>query len=116
MFMALPVLGASQGSVVFILIQPLTDTFKKDLSLTETRKIKTSPANNKGLTLATSIILLVFASTAVLSVTTFIIQRLSQAEMKHARTKAIYLAQAGIHNAIYFYRLNGYFTLGQTNL
>jgi len=115
--MALPVLGASQGSVVFILIQPLTDTFKKDLSLTETRKIKTSPANNKGLTLATSIILLVFASAAVLSVTTFIIERLSQMEMKRVRTQALYLAQAGINQAVYSYRTTGadaYFTPGTT--
>lgn len=89
--------------------------------MTETRNIKISCLNNKGLTLATSIILIVFASTAVLSVTTFIIQRLSQTEAKRARTKTIYLAQAGINNAIYFYRFrdipaNGYFSLGQTNV
>ena len=85
--------------------------------MTEPRHIKISRLNNKGLTLATSIILLVFASTAVLSVTTFIIQRLLQAEAKHAGTKAIYLAQAGINNAMYSYRsANGYFSLGQTNV
>ncbi len=85
--------------------------------MTETREIKILPANNKGFTLATSVILLVFASTAVLSVTTFIIERLSQTEMKHARAKALYLAQAGIHQAIYSYRTTGanaYFTPGTT--
>lgn len=85
--------------------------------MTETHKIKIFPANNKGLTLATSIILIVFASTAVLSVTTFIIERLSQAEMKHAGTKALYLARAGINQALYSYRTTGadaYFTPGTT--
>lgn len=89
--------------------------------MTETRKIKIFPANNKGFTLATSIILIIFASTAVLSVTTFIIERLSQTEMKRVRTQALYLAQAGIHNAVYFYKsmdiaANGYFSLGQTSV
>ena len=70
--------------------------------MTETRPIKISRRNNKGFTLTTSIILLVFASTAVLSVTTFIIQRFLQIETRRAGTKAIYLAQAGLHKAMWY--------------
>lgn len=65
--------------------------------------------------------LIVFVSIAVLGISTFIIQRLSQNETKAILTRCIYLAQAGIHRAIYDYRRrdqggNGYFSLGQTNI
>ncbi len=71
--------------------------------------------------LATAVILIVVTSIAVLGVTTFIIQRLSQAETKRISAKAVYLAQAGIHHAIYSYRsrdiaANGYIGLGRTDL
>lgn len=71
--------------------------------------------------MAVSIILIVFASIAVLGVTTFIIQRYTQLETVERNTRCVYLAQAGIHNALYFYRFrkltgNGYFSLGQTNI
>jgi hypothetical protein len=51
--------------------------------------------------------------------TTFIIQRFSQNQAYQIKAKCIYLAQAGLAQAVYFFRLhdrtaNGYFTLGQT--
>jgi hypothetical protein len=63
--------------------------------------------------------LIVFAGITILSATTFIIQRLLLNEANRVRTRCIYLAQAGIHNAIYWYRFNalstnGYFSLGPT--
>ena len=65
--------------------------------------------------------LIVFVSIAVLGVSTFIYQRLSQNETKSISTRCLYLAQAGIHRAIYDYRRrdqsgNGYFGLGQTDI
>ncbi|MCK5580239.1 MAG: hypothetical protein KAJ18_03095 [Candidatus Omnitrophica bacterium] len=77
--------------------------------------------NKKGITLVASIMLMVFASVAVLGVATFIIQRLSQTGVKEIDKKALYLAQAGIQSAIYNFRFqdtvgNGYFSLGQTNI
>jgi hypothetical protein len=71
--------------------------------------------------LIAALMMIVFASIAVLGVTTFIFQRLYQSTVIRMQTKAIYLAQAGLHNAIYFFRFhdrsaNGYFTLGRTNI
>jgi len=66
--------------------------------------------------------LIVFVSIAVLGVTAFIIQRLLENTSNQTNTQCIYLAQAGIHDAIYWYRFrdsppgNGYFSLGQTNI
>ena len=78
-------------------------------------------SGKKGLTLVASIMLIVFASIAVLGVTTFIVERFRQYNVDQLGAKCIYLAQAGVNNAAYFFRLhdaaaNGYFTLGQTNL
>ncbi|MBI5150549.1 MAG: hypothetical protein HZA28_07255 [Candidatus Omnitrophica bacterium] len=77
--------------------------------------------HKRGLVLLASIILLVFASIAVLSVTTFIVQRFSGNRVQQRSLQSVYLAQAGINQAIYYYRLrdasgNGYFSLGQTNV
>lgn len=77
--------------------------------------------DRKGITLFAVLMLVIFASFAVLGVTTFIIQMLSRSSFIRTQTQCIYLAQAGIHNAIYFFRFhgltgNGYFTLGQTNI
>ncbi|MEA3560848.1 MAG: hypothetical protein U9R31_03660 [Candidatus Omnitrophota bacterium] len=65
--------------------------------------------------------LIVFAGIAVVGVTTFIIQRLSQNEVDRIRTKCIYTARGGINEAIYSYRFhdltgNGYFSLGRFNI
>jgi len=65
--------------------------------------------------------MVVFASIAVLGITSFIVQRLKQNFTEELYLKCVYLAQAGIHNAVYFYRFrdisgNGYFSLGQTNI
>ncbi len=77
--------------------------------------------NNKGITLAASIILLVFVSVSVLGVTTFIVQRFLQVRSKLLWMQSLYLAQAGIHSALYNFRYNdsigtGFFTFGQTNV
>lgn len=66
-------------------------------------------------------ITVVFASFAVLGITSFIAQRLKQNVADELYLKCIYLAQAGIHNAVYFYRDrdisgNGYFSLGRTDI
>lgn len=75
----------------------------------------------RGITLVTSVILIVFASICVLSTTTFIVQRFSQNRVKLSRTRSLYLAQAGVHKALYDFRYNdtlgtGYFTLGRTDI
>ncbi|MFH1360208.1 MAG: hypothetical protein ABIJ41_04125 [Candidatus Omnitrophota bacterium] len=67
----------------------------------------------KGITLVASVMLLVFASIAVLGVTTFIVQRLALDEVKLIQAKTIYLAQAGLNQAIYDYRINGFIKYGQ---
>ena len=77
--------------------------------------------NSKGITLVTTVILLVFASIVILGLTTFVIQRLSVSNIRLTQTRTIYSAQAGIHKAIYDYRVRnmsgiGYITLGQSNI
>ncbi len=77
--------------------------------------------HRKGIALAAAVMLMVFASIAVWGTVAFITQRLNQQPPEQAFLKTIYLAQAGIHNAIYYFRFhdlsaNGYFTLGQTNI
>lgn len=74
-----------------------------------------------GFILVASVILIVFAAIVIIGTTIFIVQRLSQNQAYQVKSKAIYLAQAGIQNAIYWYRYrdisaNGYFSLGRTNL
>ena len=76
---------------------------------------------HKGIALVAAVMLMVFATIAVLGVVTFIAQRLRQQPMEETFLKAIYLAQAGVHDAIYDFRnhdlaANGYCTLGQTNI
>lgn len=77
--------------------------------------------NKKGITLIASVILIIFAAIVVLSVSTFVIERLSQNQIYSLKAKTIYLAQAGIHKAIYDFRFrklsgNGYLTFGQANI
>ncbi len=77
--------------------------------------------DRKGIALFAVLMAVIFTSFAVLGVTTFIIQTLSRSSVIRTQTKCIYLAQAGIQNAIYFFRFhkltgNGYFTLGQANI
>jgi len=65
--------------------------------------------------------LIVFVSIAVLGVTVFIVEKLRQFDAEQVSARCIYSAQAGIHQAIYFFRLrdlaaNGSFSLGQTNI
>ncbi len=78
-------------------------------------------SNRKGIALIAAIMLIVFATIAVLGVVRFIAQRLYEQPTEAVFLQTIYLAQAGIHDAIYVFRnhnltANGYFTLGQTNI
>ncbi len=80
--------------------------------------------NKKGLTLIAAIMLIVFVSIAVLGLSTFIVQQLKQLNADQINSKCLYLAQAGIHDAIYKVRstyLNpattyGSFTTGLTTV
>ena len=77
--------------------------------------------NRSGMTLVAALMLVVFVAIAVSGVTFFIIQRLSSSAQDEAATRCIYAAQAGVHNALYWFRYhdlssNGYFSLGQTNI
>jgi len=76
---------------------------------------------HKGIALVAAVMLMVFATIAVMGVVIFITQRLRQQPAEETFLKTIYLAQAGVHKAIYDFRkndltLNGYFALGQTNI
>lgn len=69
--------------------------------------------------LIASILLIIFISIAVLGVTVFIVQWMSQLRTQCLRTKCFYLAQAGIQDAIYEVRSTynptttyGYYSLG----
>ncbi len=69
----------------------------------------------------TVVMLIVFATIAVVGVVAFIAQRLREQEPESVYVQTIYLAQAGVHDAAYFFRFhdssaNGYFTLGTTNI
>lgn len=66
-----------------------------------------------------AIMLIVFVTIAVLGISTFIVEWFSQLNADQINTKCIYLAQAGIHDALYEVRsthntptTNGYFALG----
>jgi len=67
---------------------------------------------HKGIALVAGIMLMVFAAIAVLGVVTFIAQRLRQQPAEEAFLKTIYLAQAGLHYAIYQYRTASTFYSG----
>ena len=86
-------------------------------------KHRMSFRNNKhGIILVAAVMLIVFASVAISGVTFFIIQRFSQAGMKLSGMRALYLAQAGIHDALYDFRFQqnltgtGSFSLGRTDI
>ncbi|RJO64949.1 MAG: hypothetical protein C4540_02755, partial [Candidatus Omnitrophota bacterium] len=75
----------------------------------------------RGVVLLTTIILIVFASLVVGGVTVFLTQRLSYSVARNRRVRCVYLAQAGIHDAIYWFRThtktgNGYFSLGEVKV
>lgn len=77
--------------------------------------------NQKGIALVAAVMLIVFASVAVLGIVVFIAQRLKQHSVEEVFLKAIYLAQAGMNQAVYDYRFHdiaasGYFSLGKTNI
>lgn len=75
----------------------------------------------QGIALVSVVMLMVFATIAVVGVVAFIAQRLREQPVEAVYVQTIYLAQAGVHDAAYFFRFhdssaNGYFTLGQTNI
>lgn len=74
-----------------------------------------------GMTLVAALMLIVFVTYAVFGVTVFIVGRLSQSRTDEIQLQSIYLAGAGIQNALYRFRYNdisanGYFSLGRTNI
>lgn len=76
---------------------------------------------HSGMVLMTSVILIVFVSIAVLGTATFVVARMKQVENQKIFAETVYLAQAGIHQALHDFRFhkltgNGYFSKGQTNL
>ena len=77
--------------------------------------------NKRGITLVAVLMLIIFASITVSGLTIFIVQRLSQNTTQQLSTRALYLAQTGIQNALYNFRFedltgDGFFSLGQTNI
>ena len=77
--------------------------------------------NSKGLTLVAGIILIVFASVAVLALSKFIVQRLIQNNARRIQASKVYLAHAGVQQAVYQFRsrdlaANGSYSLGRTNV
>ena len=76
--------------------------------------------NKQGIVLVAAIMLLVFASIVVLSSTVFIVEHITSGQSRQVNANALTLAQAGVHNAIYYYRslpgVRDYFTLGLTQV
>lgn len=76
----------------------------------------------RGIALIACVMLIVFVSIAVLGVSRFIVERLSGLDANRVYINSLYLAQAGVHNALYNFRFNdrgggnGYFSLGTTNI
>lgn len=70
----------------------------------------------KGIALVAAVMLIVFASIAVLGVVVFIAQRFQQYSVEEVFTKTIYLAQAGINYSVYQYRANSQIFSGQVNV
>jgi len=82
--------------------------------------IKT-PAVQKGMTLVVAILLISFVTIVVAGITFFIVEIFRRSDAQATDLQCIYLAQAGIQNAIYQYRFRdltgtGYFNFGQTSV
>lgn len=69
--------------------------------------------SKRGVTLVAVIILIVFIAITVSGITVFIVQSFSQVQIKGSRMRALYLAQAGVQNAVYNFRVNGTFSSNQ---
>ncbi len=74
-----------------------------------------------GVILLTMVLLIVVASISIYGVTVFIVERLAASSTRAAQLETVYLAQAGIHRALYDFRNhdvsgNGYFSIGQTDV
>ncbi|MCX5681698.1 MAG: hypothetical protein NT079_05450 [Candidatus Omnitrophica bacterium] len=60
--------------------------------------------NKKGITLATAVVLIVFASVVALSTAVFVTGRSSQSVVNDIAERCMYLARAGLNYAVYQYR------------
>jgi hypothetical protein len=122
-----PILGCSQDRHSSILLAAAHSRIKLDWNRIFSRMTekKMAPGNMKrrifqnktGVLLVAVILLVVFASIAVLGVSTFVIQQMRQVEAKEIQDQSIHLAHAGLHQAFYHFRNNklsgnGYFSLG----
>ncbi|MFH1504330.1 MAG: hypothetical protein ABIH08_02940 [Candidatus Omnitrophota bacterium] len=67
----------------------------------------------KSFALISAIILIVWTSIAVLGLSFFIIGNLEKLSVQESVLKSVYLAEAGVHRALYFFRENGFFSLGE---
>lgn len=72
--------------------------------------------SKKGMTLAAAVMLIVFASAVALSTAVFITNRLSQTTVSDLAERCLYLAQAGLHYAIYQFRSTGTPFSGTVNI
>jgi len=77
--------------------------------------------NKRGITLAATVMLIIFVSIVVSGVTIFITQMYSHSQTRQQRARALYLAQAGVHDTLYNFRFealtgDGFYSLGQTNI
>ncbi|MFA5260843.1 MAG: hypothetical protein WC450_06415 [Candidatus Omnitrophota bacterium] len=69
----------------------------------------------------TTVLLIIVASVSIYGITVFIVERLAASPTRAAHLETVYLAQAGIHQALYDFRSHdlaggGYFSLGQTDV
>jgi len=74
-----------------------------------------------GVILLTTVLLIIVASISIYGVTVFIVERLAASSTRAAQLETVYLAQAGIQQALYDFRNhdmsgNGYFSLGQMDI
>lgn len=73
----------------------------------------------KSFALILAVILIIFVTTAVLGLSFFVIENTRLLIAREGRLKSLYLAEAGVQEAVYWYRENflnqgsGYFSLGQ---
>lgn len=73
-------------------------------------------SGQRGIALVAAVMLIVFASVAVLGIVVFIAQRFRQYSVEEVFSKTIYLAQAGLNYSVYQYRANSQLFSGQVNL
>lgn len=70
----------------------------------------------QGFVLISAIILIVFVSIAVLGLSFFILEKSRKLSTQEAQLKSFYLSEAGIQEALYWFRKSGSFSLGQREI